>query len=302
MISFFAQFLIARWPLRWAPRLIRWTVTAVVLVAAAPVTIVAADRARRGVAARVAAGPAAPRRRLVPAHDRRLAGRPGRHRPVAGAAVLAAPYRDGGTGGTRSASATPLHAFVLCAPVAVPAGLLVASLGVGARGSTGSRPAWPAQPRPRRSSSTQRQWRRQARTARAGNAAPGTVPLTDRKGRIVMGATSAPSATAGSPVLAIAARGDGPASGDHRLVRAREDEPDDAHLGRLVHRRPATPPRTGRATAAAGGAGLQGRTRRPRQSRPHPPAPARRRSRAGSRSGPTRPPCRCGRCRPAIWP
>jgi len=52
--------------------------------------------------------------------------------------------------------------------------------------------------------------------------------------------------------------------------------------------------------AAAGRAGLQGRARRPRQG---PPVPARLLGRqpepSASRSGPTRPPCPCGRCRPA---
>ena len=35
----------------------------------------------------------------------------------------------------------------------------------------------------------ERQWRRQARAAQGRCAAPGAVPLTDRKDRIVMGAT-----------------------------------------------------------------------------------------------------------------
>jgi len=48
-----------------------------------------------------------------------------------------------------------------------------------------------------------RQWRRQSRTARARIAAPGTVPLTDRAGRIVMGATIRTVGHKWQPVLAL---------------------------------------------------------------------------------------------------
>ena len=63
-------------------------------------------------------------------------------------------------------------------------------------------------------------------------------PLTDRRGpdrdrRHHPRGRPPLAAGPGRPVP-----GDGPASGHHRLVRVREDEPDDPHLGRLVRRRP----------------------------------------------------------------
>ena len=54
--------------------------------------------------------------------------------------------------------------------------------------------------------------------------------------------------------------------------------------------------------AAAGRAGLQGRPRRPPESRPHPPPALRRRAPAGSPSGRTRPGCPCGTSRRTTWP
>ena len=112
---------------------LRWTVTAVMMVAAAPVTVVA-----------VVAVTVAWLRGWPPARLRRAAAwslpmtaayliRAGRHDQVAAGRAGRAVRRGGGKGGTRSASATPLQAFVLCAPVAVPAGLLIASWAWGAR-------------------------------------------------------------------------------------------------------------------------------------------------------------------------
>jgi hypothetical protein len=79
-------------------------------------------------------------------------------------------------------------AFVLCAPVGVPAALCAAgtawawriyAIETGLSGKTATGPVI----------FDTRQWARQARTARACITAPGTVPLTDGHGGIVMGAT-----------------------------------------------------------------------------------------------------------------
>ena len=77
------------------------------------------------------------------------------------------------------------------------------------------------------------------------------------------------------PVLAVPTAPSA-ARGDHRLIRQREDEPDDAAVGRLVRRRQRRAPAPGRGPAAAGRAGLQGRPGRARQSRTDPPPAARR--------------------------
>ena len=222
----------------WAARLANWTVTvrrhgrrrAGHCRAVAAVT--------RGVAAGLAARPAAPRRRLVPAHDRRLPGRPGRHGPVAAGRARRPVPRLAGRRGTRSASAPPCSAFALCAPVAVPAGLLsprgcgrarIYRIETGLSGQTATAPVI----------FDARQWRRQARTARARNTAPGTVPLTDRRGPD----RDRRDHPRRRPPLA--ARPHHPARPRWAGIRSssassgqREDEPDDPDLGRLVRRRP----------------------------------------------------------------
>jgi hypothetical protein len=92
--------------------------------------------------------------------------------------------------------------FVLVAPVAVPAGLAVAgglwawriyALDTGLSGKTASAPVV----------FDARQWKRQARAARARITAPGTVPLADRHGRVVMGATIRAVGHRWRPVLAV---------------------------------------------------------------------------------------------------
>jgi len=141
-------------------------------------------------------------------------------------------------------------AFVLAAPVAVPAGLAAAgglwawrtnTLETGLSGRTAAAPII----------FDARQWNRQARTARARAAAPGTVPLIDGGGRVVMGATIRAVGHRWRPVLAV------------------------PHTAMGRHQVSAPPERATPATA--GRPGLQGRPRRPRQSRPHPPPAARRR-------------------------
>jgi len=98
-----------------------------------------------------------------------------------------------------------LAAFVLCAPVAVPAGLLIASwawatriyrIETGLSGKTATAPVI----------FDARQWQRQARAALGRNTAPGLVPLTDRRGRIVIGGTIRAIGHRWRPVLAVPAQ------------------------------------------------------------------------------------------------
>jgi len=104
-------------------------------------------------------------------------------------------------------------AFVLAAPVAVPAGLLIASwawqvriyrIETGLAGVTATAPV----------TFDHRQWRRQARTATRANAAPGLVPLTDGQGRIVIGGTIRAVDCPWRPVLAVPAA----AMGRHQVI------------------------------------------------------------------------------------
>ncbi len=190
MVTFWAylRFQLLLWALRAAWRVLRWLVTAAILIAAAPITLVAAVAYRGRVAARLAPRQAVARRRLVAAHDRRLPGRPGVTAPAPGAAWPTRRSTTGSTPGTWPRHGHVLAAFVLCAPVAVPAALCAAgtawawriyAIETGITGRTATAPVV----------FDARQWRRQARTARARITAPGTVPLTDRRGRVVMGAT-----------------------------------------------------------------------------------------------------------------
>jgi hypothetical protein len=93
-------------------------------------------------------------------------------------------------------------AFVLCAPAGVPAALCAAgtawawriyAIETGLSGKTATAPVI----------FDARQWRRQARTARARITAPGTVPLTDDHGGIVMGATIRAVGHRWHPVLTV---------------------------------------------------------------------------------------------------
>ncbi|HEV2212296.1 MAG TPA: hypothetical protein VGS99_03010, partial [Gammaproteobacteria bacterium] len=95
-----------------------------------------------------------------------------------------------------------LAAFVTSAPVAVPAGLAAAAglwawriyaIETGLTGRTATAPiVFDA-----------RQWRRQSRAARARAAAPGAVPLSDARGRVVMGTVIRTVGHRWQPVLAI---------------------------------------------------------------------------------------------------
>jgi hypothetical protein len=104
-------------------------------------------------------------------------------------------------------------AFVVAAPVAVPAGLYLASafwasrvyrMDTGLAGLTATAPVV----------FDDRQWRRQAKAARARSKAPGLVPFTDPKGRIAVGGTIRSVGHAWHPVLAIPYQ----AMGRHQVI------------------------------------------------------------------------------------
>jgi hypothetical protein len=128
-------------------------------------------------------------------------------------AVLAAPYQGWRSGWHAFSLGNTTQAFVLCAPAAVPAGLLIASWAWGARiyriqtGLAGQAATAPV-------IFDQRQWIRQANTARARNKAPGHVPLTDRTGRIVIGSVIRAVGQRWQPALAVPAA----AMGRHQVI------------------------------------------------------------------------------------
>src|SRR3984885_13798726 len=175
------------WLLRVTGRALRWVVLAAGLFAAAPVTIGAAV----GFAGAWLRG-------WPPAKLRRaarwsllmtgvyLAGRALQVRTWQ--ALALAPAHDWRHAWHEVAAGRLITAFVLCAPVAVPAGLFAAAglwawriyaIENGLAGKTATAPV----------GFDARQWRRAARAARGRVAAPGTFPLADRRGRIVMGGT-----------------------------------------------------------------------------------------------------------------
>src|ERR1700728_4787278 len=175
------------WVLRATGRVLRWAVLAAVLAAAAPVTVVAAV----GLAGAWLRGwpPARLRRAAcwsLPMTGVYLAGRALQARTWRGLAL--APVRDWHTAWHQVTAGRVVAACVLCAPVAVRAGLFVASglwawriyaIENGLAGKTATAPV----------GFDARQWRRAARAARGRVTAPGAFPLADRRGQIVMGAT-----------------------------------------------------------------------------------------------------------------
>jgi hypothetical protein len=103
-------------------------------------------------------------------------------------AFALAPVRDWVLAWHAASHGDLVRAFVLCAPAAAPAGLAIAgwlwawriyAIETGLSGRLATAPVV----------FDARQWRRQARAARGRIAAPGTVALTDARSRVVMGAT-----------------------------------------------------------------------------------------------------------------
>ena len=166
--------------LRAAWRLFRWAVIAAVLIIAAPVTLVAAI-AYTGAWLR--GWPPAKLWRAaawsLPMTGVYLAGRALQARTWR--ALALAPVHDWERAWHPTQDGRLVAAFVLCAPVGVPAALCAAgtawawriyAIDTGISGKTATAP----------SSSTPANGARQARTARARITAPGTVPLTNGRG------------------------------------------------------------------------------------------------------------------------
>jgi hypothetical protein len=187
--------------LRWLARLAAWTIGFIAAVMAAPVTVVtiagllvAWSRGWPPARLRHAAAWSLPMTAVwlaVTAIGTRSLQ-----------AVIAAPF----TGWLASWHAfdygATSTAFVLAAPVAVPAGLFLASvfwagrfyrMETGLAGVTATGPVV----------FDERQWRRQAKAAAARSKAPGLTPLADNQGRIVAGGTIRSVGHAWRPVLAV---------------------------------------------------------------------------------------------------
>jgi hypothetical protein len=197
----YIQFRVLVWLLRMTGRLLLLASLLALLVAAAPITLVTAA----GLAGAWLRGwpPTRLRRAAVwalPMTGVYLAGRAVQARTWQ--ALALAPVRDYLAAWHAVAVGRVVVAFVLVAPVAVPAGLAVSgwlwawriyALDTGLSGKTASAPVI----------FDARQWRRQCRAARARITAPGTVPLADRHGRVVMGATIRAVGHRWRPVLAV---------------------------------------------------------------------------------------------------
>ena len=189
MITRYLTLVALRGAVRLAGRLIRVAVIAAVLLAAAPVSLVA------GYSAALAWLLGWPPRRLyaaalwcLPMLAVWLAWT-GLRAPSGGAlaAVATAPYHAWLSMWHLAAAGSVAAAAVTIAPAAIPLGLLAGGLAWSYRiysmqaGTGGLTPAAPV-------AFDLRQWRHQVRTARARIAAPGSVPLTTASGGIVAGA------------------------------------------------------------------------------------------------------------------
>jgi hypothetical protein len=190
------------WLLRKAVWLTGWLLLAAVAIAVWPVTLVAAAgylaASRRGW----------PPSRLRHAAAATLIGTAvyaaadvAREHAARGAAL--APVRDWAAGWHRDTLAVA-RMFVLVAPVAVPAGLILAAglwswrnytLAAGIGGRMASAPV----------TFDARQWRRQVSAAKGRTKAPGSVPLLTRRGAIPVGGTIRAVACPWKPVFALPA-------------------------------------------------------------------------------------------------
>jgi hypothetical protein len=197
----YLQFRALVWLIKMTGRVLVFAAVVAVLVAAAPLTLVTAV-ALGGAWLR--GWPPAKLWRAalwaLPMTAVYLAGRALQARTWRGLAL--APVHDWATGWHLAASGRPVAAFVLVTPMIIPAGLALAgclwawriyALDTGLSGKTATAPVI----------FDARQWKRQARAARARVTAPGTVPLADRHGRVVIGATSRSVGHRWQPTLAI---------------------------------------------------------------------------------------------------
>jgi hypothetical protein len=197
----YIQIRVAIWFFRLFGRLIVWGTFAAVLMAAAPITLVAAVGL---LGAWLRGWPPARLWRAgvwaLPMTGIYLAGRALHTRTWH--ALALAPVHDWLTAWHAASLGRLTTAFVLCAPVAIPAGLIIAgwvwawriyAITTGLAGKTATAPVI----------FDQRQWNRQVRAARGRITAPGTVPLADAKGQIVMGGVIRTIGHRWQPVLAI---------------------------------------------------------------------------------------------------
>jgi hypothetical protein len=185
VISRWLSLLVAQAILRVAARLLSWLALAVIAVAAAPVSVVAA------VAVTLASRRAWPARRLLiaaawcgPMVAVWLAG----IAPTAPGwpSLAAAPYHAWLAFWHLAASGALARAAVTVAPPAIPLGLAAAAIAWAYR--TGSMRAGVGGLSPAaRIAFDKRQWRHQERSARASIAAPGSIPLTTRGDLVVVG-------------------------------------------------------------------------------------------------------------------
>jgi hypothetical protein len=203
---------LATWVLKAAWQVTRWILTAAILVAAAPVTIVAAV----GFASAWLRGwpPARLYRAALwslPATAVYLAAAGLAARAWPAAALWPVHGWDGAFHDVLAGRL--LTAAVRTAPLAVPAGLAVAgalwahriyAIETGLSGRTATAPVV----------FDARQWRRQARTARGRVAIPGTVPLLDARAQIVMGATIRAVGHRWKPMLTVSPA----AMGRHQVI------------------------------------------------------------------------------------
>jgi hypothetical protein len=187
--------------LRWLARLAAWTIGIIAAIMAAPVTVVT-------IAGLVVAWS----RGWPPARLRRAALW---SLPMTGTwlavtavsahsvrAVAGAPFASWIASWHAFDYGATSTAFVFAAPVAVPAGLYLASvfwasrvyrMDTGLAGLTATAPVV----------FDDRQWRRQSKAAAARSKAPGLTPLTDSKGKIAVGGTIRTVGHGWRPVLAI---------------------------------------------------------------------------------------------------
>jgi hypothetical protein len=197
----YLQFRAFVWVVRMTGRLLALAALAALLVAAAPITLVAAV----GLAGAWLRG--WPPARLwraacwaLPMTAVYLAGRAVQARTWRG--LVLAPVHDWVSAWQAVSAGRVVAAFVLVAPVAVPVGLALAgclwawriyALESGLSGKTATAPVV----------FDARQWRRQARAARARVQAPGAVPLAERHGRVVVGTVIRAVGHRWQPTLAI---------------------------------------------------------------------------------------------------
>jgi hypothetical protein len=196
-----ARAVVVVWLLRKAVKLAGWLLLAALVAAAWPVTITAAAGY---LAAWLRGWPPARLRRAaawaLPVTAVWLSAQALRSR--AWQPAVLAPVRGWQHGWHQLTAAGAARTFLALAPVAIPAGLLLAAglwgwrvyaLTAGIGGRLASAPA----------SFDARQWRRQVRAARGRCAAPGAVPLLARRGMIPVGGTIRAVGCRWRPVLTV---------------------------------------------------------------------------------------------------